>query len=76
MCHARRTTVLFVLISLWRLIGLSKRRPMCVQVNDKYTGTFVFDNDFPSLELTMPVPTEEDQPGHPLLRFGEARGEW
>lgn len=49
---------------------------MCVQVNDKYTGTFVFDNDFPSLEPTMPVPTEEDQPGHPLLRFGEARGEW
>ena len=49
---------------------------VCAQVNDKYTGTFVFDNDFPSLEPTMPVPTEEDQPGHPLLRFGEARGEW
>ena len=46
------------------------------QVNDKYTGTFVFDNDFPSLDPTMPVPTEEDQPAHPLLRYGEARGEW
>mmetsp|Transcript_30041 Transcript_30041/g.78814 ORF Transcript_30041/g.78814 Transcript_30041/m.78814 type:complete len:366 (+) Transcript_30041:52-1149(+) len=44
------------------------------KVNDKYTDTFVFDNDFPSLTSEMPVPAEADQPEHPLLKYSGARG--
>ena len=41
-------------------------------VNPKYTGTFVFDNDFPALQTGSPdVPSDQ----HPLFQSAVARGE-
>lgn len=43
--------------------------------NPKYTSTYVFDNDFPSLKPDMPAPSNKYlDTGSPLLKYGEARG--
>ncbi|KAL5481953.1 hypothetical protein EMCRGX_G022229 [Ephydatia muelleri] len=41
------------------------------QVNPEYTGTFVFDNDFPALLEEGPEPAKTD---HPLLQIEPAHG--
>ncbi|CAJ0917480.1 unnamed protein product [Ranitomeya imitator] len=46
------------------------RRPRG-QVNPDYTGTFIFDNDFPALQPDVPDPGPNE---HPLLQARSARG--
>ncbi|XP_040276783.1 galactose-1-phosphate uridylyltransferase [Bufo bufo] len=41
------------------------------QVNPDYTGTFLFENDFPALQPDSPNPGPSD---HPLLQTSSARG--
>ncbi|XP_077137432.1 galactose-1-phosphate uridylyltransferase isoform X2 [Ranitomeya variabilis] len=41
------------------------------QVNPDYTGTFIFDNDFPALQPDVPDPGPNE---HPLLQARSARG--
>jgi len=41
------------------------------KVNPDYTGTFVFDNDFPAL---LPDTPSDEPPGHPLFRIQGERG--
>lgn len=43
--------------------------------NPDYKSTYVFDNDFPSLNPTNPAPSGKyADTGNPLLKFGEAKG--
>lgn len=51
----------------------AKRGP---HVNPDYEATYVFPNDFPSLNPTNPAPTGKyADTKHPLLKYGEAKGE-
>lgn len=50
----------------------AKRGP---HVNPEYTSTYVFPNDFPSLNPTNPVPDEATAEAHPLMRMQGAKGD-
>lgn len=50
----------------------AKRGP---HVNPEYTSTYVFPNDFPSLNPTNPMPDEATAEAHPLMRMQGAKGD-
>jgi len=50
----------------------AKRGP---HTNPEYTSTYVFPNDFPSLNPTNPEPEEAVAEAHPLMRMQGAKGD-